>query len=440
MIVTGGVGISGNTFIGGNLNVQKGIESTSTGTGTVIVTGGVGISGNTFIGGNLNVQKGIESTSTTTGTVIVTGGVGISGNTFIGGNLNVQKGTESTSTGTGTVIVKGGLGITGNIFMGGNLSINSTYDSSFNSSPAPAALNILGGVNISKNVNIAGKVYTNSIQPIGNNGTIDIGKYDNTIGQTVNTINIANNSTTQTNTKITIGGEYDTVTVGGTLIINGTQINNGAVVDNTPFLLINNGIPTLSTPIKDASGISQTSRGNGASYGAGIYIADNQDLSSNQGNNTVSKAWSYIKISQDTNSFIIKPTGYNSGSQIYNNSNRIRLGENLTNGTANNSLVILQSSSYASTSAGGSAQNPNEYDYRIISSQFDLSSILQRDITNSSLTSQKINTDVIIGDQSLYKQSMAIGTSVNSNTYSLNMIGNIYQNTAVATNGFIIQF
>jgi len=410
-------------------------------TTTTNITGNLFLTNDASFNSNLVVGSSLDSTSVGTGALIISGGTSIGGNTFIGGNLNVKKGTESTSTSTGTLIVTGGMGITGNIFMGGNLTINSLSDSSFNSSPAPAALNISGGVNISKNVNIGQKLYTNNIQPIGNNSIIDIGKYDNAIGQYVTAINIANNASTQTNTKITIGGQYDTVTIGGTLVINGTEINNGAVVDNTPFLLINNGMPTASTPIIDASGVKQTSRGNGTSAGAGFFIADNQDLSSNQGDKTVATAWSYIKISQDTNSFIIKPTGYNSATNSYSNSNRIRLGENLSNVDAKNSLVILQSSSHASTPAGGNAQNPNEYDYRIISSQFDLSSILQRDITNSTFTSQRINTDFIIGDQSSsYKKSMAIGTSVNGNTYSLNMIGNIYQNTASTSNGFIIQF
>jgi hypothetical protein len=440
VIISGGTSISGNTFIGGNLNVQGNIESTSTTTGTVIVTGGVGISGNTFIGGNLNVTKGLDSTSVGTGTVIISGGASISGNTFMGGNLNVTKGTESTSTTSGTLIVTGGMGLTGNAFIGGNVTINSTSDSSLNSLPAPAALNVLGGVNITKSVNIKGKLYTNTIQPIGTTA-LNIGQYDSTTSQQVTSVNIANNSTTPAANPctITIGGTKDKVIIGGSITINGSQTNVGAIVESTPYFLINNGITDISNTHTDASGNSVS--GNGDSKGAGIYIADNQDLSSNTPpDNAVAKAWAYIKISQDTKSFIIKPTGYDSSTLTYSGNNRIRVGDGLSTANGiNNSLVILQPSSYAASLTGGNAANSNEFDYRIISSQMDLSSILQRDITNSNNSKQQINTDLIIGNTTL-QQSMAIGTSVNVNKNSLNMIGNIYQNNATSTNGFIIQF
>ena len=401
---------------------------------TTAITGSLSLTNDASFNRNLVVGSTIDSTSVGTGALIISGGTSIGGNTFIGGNLNVTKGTESTSTTTGTLIVSGGMGLSGNAFIGGNVTINSTFDSSLNSSPAPAALNVKGGVNIAKSVNIGQKLYTNKIQPIGSTTSLDIGQYDSTTLQQVTTVNIANNSNTAAANPctITIGGTKDKVIIGGSITINGSQTNVGAIVESTPYFLINNGITDASHPHTDASNIAVS--GNGDSRGAGIYIADNQDLSSNTPpDNAVAKAWAYIKISQDTKSFIIKPTGYDTTNLTYNTNNRIRIGDGLSTATGiNNSLVILQPSN-------SNAANSNEFDYRIISSQMDLSSILQRDITNSSLTSQQINTDLIIGNTTL-QQSMAIGTSVNVNKYSLNMIGNIYQDTATATNGFIIQF
>ena len=85
--------------IGATLSYVPTIPSTSTGTGALIVNGGVGISGNTYVGGNLNVIGNaiignigapyVPSTSTTTGALIVNGGVGILGNLYIGGNVRL---------------------------------------------------------------------------------------------------------------------------------------------------------------------------------------------------------------------------------------------------------------------------------------------------------------------------------------------------------------
>jgi hypothetical protein len=91
--------------------------SSSTATGTLVVTGGVGISGNIYAGGLQNTPIGgttrstgaftsltsnaattftqnTASSSTTTGTLVVTGGVGISGNTYVGGLLAATNGTS----------------------------------------------------------------------------------------------------------------------------------------------------------------------------------------------------------------------------------------------------------------------------------------------------------------------------------------------------------
>jgi hypothetical protein len=180
------------TSTGGYL-VQSGVESVDPFTGSLVVTGGVGISGNLNVAGTATANMGVvnaqsftgpigsiapssaaftsvsasagvlvtantQSDSTTTGSLVVTGGVGIGGNVNIAGSLstaglsassldNTPIGTisrssgaftslaanaqvtfsgniASTTTGTGTVVVTGGLGVSGSTNIGGSLTVN----------------------------------------------------------------------------------------------------------------------------------------------------------------------------------------------------------------------------------------------------------------------------------------------------------------------------
>lgn len=130
--------VFGTATITGITSLTAGTASTTTGTGTLVVTGGVGISGNLFGGGTgnfagiLNATSGTASTTTGTGAVVVTGGVGISGALFAGGAINTTSSTPSSSTTTGSLIAGGGAGIAGALFVGGTgniagvLSVSST--------------------------------------------------------------------------------------------------------------------------------------------------------------------------------------------------------------------------------------------------------------------------------------------------------------------------
>jgi hypothetical protein len=125
LVVTGGVGVSGQITSGGNilvtstgnLVVANTAASTTNTTGALVVTGGVGVSGQITSGGNilvtstgnLVVANTAVSTSTSTGSFIVTGGAAIQG------NLNVGVGYTASST----HIFNGNLSIVGNIINGG---------------------------------------------------------------------------------------------------------------------------------------------------------------------------------------------------------------------------------------------------------------------------------------------------------------------------------
>ena len=198
LTVAGGVGVTGNVyaakFIGdgsgltgvpttlqsvtaGGATTDRAISisnasSTSTTTGALIVTGGVGVTGNVYAGffhgdgsnlsgisstlqaitaGGATTDKAISisnvttSTSTISGALVVAGGVGVSGNVyaskFIGDGsgltgvpttlqavtaggtttdqvISISNSTASIDTGSGALIVTGGVGVSGNVHAG----------------------------------------------------------------------------------------------------------------------------------------------------------------------------------------------------------------------------------------------------------------------------------------------------------------------------------
>lgn len=87
-------GTSNGTKNTASVLFNDGVNSSSIITGTIVVTGGVGMSGNQYIGGQLVVTNGTASTGTTTGAAIITGGVGVGGALYVGGVLGAGGGTS----------------------------------------------------------------------------------------------------------------------------------------------------------------------------------------------------------------------------------------------------------------------------------------------------------------------------------------------------------
>lgn len=169
LVVSGGVGIAGVMYTGGNINTTGIINTTNstatsgTTTGALTVTGGVGIQGGIYAGGLIRFTNNTASTSTSSGALVVTGGAGIGGAIYAGGTISTtgvittSNSTASTSTSTGALVVTGGVGIGGELYTGGLINttgVITTTNATASSSPTTGALIVSGGAGIGGALNV----------------------------------------------------------------------------------------------------------------------------------------------------------------------------------------------------------------------------------------------------------------------------------------------
>lgn len=109
--IAGGLGVQGDTYIrgnlqvesvGGNLNFNNSRVSTSYSTGSFFIHGGFGIACSTP-----------ASSVTSGGGLSVAGGLALGQNAIIGGTVIIKNSTESLSSQTGSLVAYGGVGING---------------------------------------------------------------------------------------------------------------------------------------------------------------------------------------------------------------------------------------------------------------------------------------------------------------------------------------
>jgi hypothetical protein len=147
----------------GNVSIESATASTSNNSGALVVTGGVGVSGNLNVDGTVNTLTGnTASTSTATGTLVVTGGVGVSGN-INAQNVKISGNTQSTSTTSGTLVVTGGVGVGGDFWIGGNVFVdnNKVFEAA---TIVVTSLNVFSA-DISGNVTIGDTLNVNKLNP-----------------------------------------------------------------------------------------------------------------------------------------------------------------------------------------------------------------------------------------------------------------------------------
>ena len=81
---------SGNTRVVVS-DVNQG-NATSTSTGALRVAGGFGVTGTSYIGGQLNLVSGIAATNEASGALVVSGGLGVTGDQYLGGTMTIAGG------------------------------------------------------------------------------------------------------------------------------------------------------------------------------------------------------------------------------------------------------------------------------------------------------------------------------------------------------------
>jgi UDP-3-O-[3-hydroxymyristoyl] glucosamine N-acyltransferase len=296
LIVTGGAGISGNVYVGGNIldvlgnadisgnltvrntgivTIANTTISSDSGSGALKVSGGVGITKNINIGGMANITgvtsitSGNSSTSTGTGALKVTGGVGITENINIGGNSNVSgnisitSGTTSTSTGTGALVVSGGVGIAENAYIGGTANIGGRANIS-GILEVNNSVTITGNASIQNNINIDGNANITGNAIIG--GTASI------IG--ITTINDTTGSSSTTSGALVVSG--------GVGIAGAVYIGTNANIDGTADI---GGAANIggNTTINSNTGSSSYSNGalvvkGGIGIAGSAYINENVNI------------------------------------------------------------------------------------------------------------------------------------------------------------------
>ena len=190
----GGVGVGGNVYVGGYFvgettgTFLSTVNATSTSTGALTIKGGLGV------GRDLYAQNGFfvsanASTSTVGGNSlqVTNGGFGVSGTSRLEGQVWITSLSDSSGPGTGALVVQGGAVVERNLAA----DTITVLDDTAATSTSSAALTVVGGVGIGKNL------------IIGDAGS--------------------STGTTATNALVVAGGGY----FGGSLTVDGTAVIKG---------------------------------------------------------------------------------------------------------------------------------------------------------------------------------------------------------------------
>ena len=330
IVVSGGIGLSGNINAGGVVtatNLYVGIwpvstgttsgssnitgtnnsflitnqtQSVSTTTGALVVSGGVGISGNLYVYGGITATQLTIAYTTITQSLITSPDI-----------FTITNTTPTTSPTTGALVVSGGVGVGGGLFVGGVATATNMYigiwpvststsgGSAASASTATTATNLAGGA--SGSIPIQSAAGQTAFIPIGTAGyilssngttatwistgtlaasnTLFAGTYSASLNSITGAFNIPNQLVSNTGTgSVTIiaspaAGSASTWTFGVTggltfpdNTVQTTAYTSGGSTGTTSSFLITNTTPTTS-PTTGALVVS-----GGAGVGGGLFV------------------------------------------------------------------------------------------------------------------------------------------------------------------------
>ena len=339
IVVSGGIGLSGNINAGGVVtatNLYVGIwpvstgttsgssnitgtnnsflitnqtQSVSTTTGALVVSGGVGISGNLYVYGGITATQLTIAYTTITQSLITSPDI-----------FTITNTTPTTSPTTGALVVSGGAGVGGGLFVGGVATATNMYigiwpvststsgGSAASASTATTATNLAGGA--SGSIPIQSAAGQTAFIPIGTAGyilssngttatwistgtlaasnTLFAGTYSASLNSITGAFNIPNQLVSNTGTgSVTIiaspaAGSASTWTFGVTggltfpdNTVQTTAYTSGGSTGTTSSFLITNTTPTTS-PTTGALVVSGgVGVGGAAYYGGTVFGAVN---------------------------------------------------------------------------------------------------------------------------------------------------------------------
>jgi len=239
-IISGGLGVAKNAYVGGNTVItgqvsaaSSGItgdsssltihatgtdDATNTTSGVAVISGGVGIAKNTHVGGDLHVTgSGSLGSSTVTGDIST-------------GTLHVTSTLDSTDTSSGSAIVSGGLGVAKKLFCGQLVANQNGDQLLINRSNTPNA-------QFKVNLDTSGDVY------FTNSGSVSMDNFVMSPDKSVRVIATTECTSTGSGAVIISGGlaVQKKSQFAGTVNINDTT---GSTNDTTGALVVSGGIGT----------------------------------------------------------------------------------------------------------------------------------------------------------------------------------------------------
>jgi hypothetical protein len=280
--IAGGVGIVGDTFIQGSLNISS-VTGKINFSGSQVSTGYT--SGAVYTPGGIGIGCSVSATSQTSGGALsVAGGLALGQNAMFGGNLTIYDSTASVSSQTGSIIAYGGAGINGQVNIRSNVvsqiriaPVNNNNESSI----FFGSLNnysTSGSWTLGQNSNSIGAgnfafVNANNGTFIGLNGTsndIFINKYTNI----KNIVNFQQNSSSNFITFTSTTGNTDWA-IGRDLVNNNFQISRYDLSGN--FINYNITADSGTGEVK----LSGTENSSSSSYGGGLTVAGGAAIGKN---------------------------------------------------------------------------------------------------------------------------------------------------------------